>query len=58
MSTVWDWTVASIANGLAVGMCTHVQACKTSVVVENGRRLTEKQLTKYNKMRLDKGTKR
>jgi len=58
MSTVWDWTVASIANGLAVGVCTHVHTCKASVVVENGRRLTEKQLTKYNKMRLDKGTKR
>ena len=57
MSKAMAWTAAQISNGLAVRVCTHTHEhvyMQTSAAVQNGHRLTAKQLAKFNKARLDK----
>ena len=57
MSKAMAWTAAQISNGLAVRVCTHTHEhvyMPTSAAVQNGHRLTAKQLAKFNKARLDK----
>ena len=57
MSKAMEWTVARICNGLVVSVCTHTYKhvfVPTSAAVVDSQRLTEKQLAKFNKARLDK----